>query len=167
MTVYVDFCIVNDDNRGSDSLTAREVDNLTLIDLLSDRHHLMRDTLDNRWNELHDIQISTSEWYIIGKIYNKNATITQIAKEANLTRQAVHKHVKNLSSKGIVETNELKSNKKGKLICLSRLGIDYYERYEQLKVSLENAIAKSLNEEQLQLLKDLLREDWKIEHAEI
>lgn len=142
-------------------MTTQELNNSsTLIDLLSERHQQMRNTLENRWNEQHDIQISTSEWFIIARIYNKTATITQIAKEANLTRQAVHKHVKNLSSKGIVEVSELKSNKKGKPIRLSSLGNEYYEKYEQLKVSLENAIARSLDEKQLEKLKGLLKEDW-------
>lgn len=145
--------------RGSDFLTATDS---TLIDLLSERHHLMRSSLENRWNEEHDVSISNSEWYILSKVYKDKKTISQIAKEANLTRQAVHKHVKNLLSKGLVETNQLEFNKKGKLIQLTELGNDYFKKYNQLKLSLEATIAEYLSDEQLSQLKKILNEDWGI-----
>ena len=60
--------------RGSDFLT---VTDSTLLDLLSERHHLMRSSLENRWNKEHDVPISNSEWYILAKVYKDNITDSQ------------------------------------------------------------------------------------------
>ncbi|HLR71599.1 MAG TPA: MarR family winged helix-turn-helix transcriptional regulator [Pseudogracilibacillus sp.] len=140
-----------------------KLQNLDLIDLLSDRHNLMRNKLEKTWNDHSNIYISNSEWYIIAHIYKKQPTISNLTKNAEISRQAIHKHVKNLAEKGLVEIKNVEYNKKEKYIQLTILGEKCYEKYIVLKTRLENTVAKKIGTEQVNVLKNLLEVDWGIE----
>lgn len=140
-----------------------ELQNLDLIDLLSERHSLVRKISEKAWNDQSKIYISNSEWYIMARIYKKQPTISYVTKNVDISRQAIHKFIKNLSAKGLVEINSLENNKKGKWIRLTALGEECYEKNEALKAQLENKIAERIGVEQVNILKDLLKLNWGIE----
>ncbi|MDQ6596088.1 MarR family transcriptional regulator [Bacillus salipaludis] len=140
-----------------------ELQNLDLIDLISERHSLVRKIAEKAWNNKSEIYISNSEWYIMARIYKKRPTISYVTKNVEISRQAIHKFIKNLSAKGLVEINNVENNKKDKCIQLTPLGEDCYEKNEFLKAQLENKIAEKLGVEQVKILKDLLKLDWGIE----
>ncbi|WP_037985610.1 MarR family winged helix-turn-helix transcriptional regulator [Thalassobacillus devorans] len=139
-----------------------ELNNVDLIDLISERHSLVRKIIENAWNDNSEINISSSEWYILVRIYKKKPTISDVTKNVEISRQAIHKFIKNLAAKGLVEVQNVENNKKEKCIQLTALGESCYEKYEVLKADLENDIAKNIGEEQVKVLKDILRLDWKI-----
>ncbi len=140
-----------------------EFQNLDLIDLLSERHGLVRGISEKRWNENSEIYISNSEWYIMARIYKKKPTISYVTKRVDISRQAIHKFIKNLSAKGLVEVKNVENNKKEKCIELTALGEECYEKNENLKAKLENEIAEKIGTEQVKTLKDLLKSEWGIE----
>lgn len=140
-----------------------ELQNLDLIDLLSERHSLVRRISEKAWNDSSEIYISNSEWYIMARIYKKRPAISYVTKNVEISRQAIHKFIKNLSAKGLVEINDLENNKKEKCIQLTALGVECYEKNEALKAQLENKIAERIGVEQVNILKDILKLDWKIE----
>lgn len=139
-----------------------ELQNLDLIDLLSERHSLVRRISETAWNDKSEINISNSEWYIMARIYKKRPTISYVTKNVEISRQAIHKFIKNLSAKGLVEIQNVENNKKEKCIQLTALGEECYEKNAALKAQLENEIAEKVGIEQVTILKDILKLDWKI-----
>ena len=137
-----------------------ELHNLDLIDLLSEHHILLRRISEKLWNDSSDINISNSEWFIIARIYQKQPTISYVSKQVDISRQATHKLIKSLESKGLVVVKNVENNKKDKCIKLTALGEECYEKNESLKATIEKKIANHIGTEQLILLKDILKADW-------
>ncbi|MFZ0579249.1 MAG: winged helix DNA-binding protein [Psychrobacillus psychrotolerans] len=123
---------------------------------------MIRKVTEELWNSSNDIYISNSEWFIIARIYNKNPTISSINKQVNITRQATHKFIRSLESKGLVEVNQVTHNKKEKCIRLTTLGEACYEKNESLKAGLEKKIADQIDREKLDVFKEILKLDWGI-----
>ncbi|MEH7376723.1 MarR family winged helix-turn-helix transcriptional regulator [Neobacillus drentensis] len=139
-----------------------ELQNLDLIDLLSERHSLVRSISEKAWNDQSEIYISNSEWYIMARIYKKQPSISYVTKNVEISRQAIHKFIQKLSEKGLVEINNVENNKKEKCIQLTDLGEECYEKNAALKAKLENKIAEKIGTEQVSILKGILKLDWKI-----
>lgn len=139
-----------------------DLQDLDLIDLLSERHTRVRRIIEKDWNETSEIYLSNSEWYIMARIYKKQATLSYINKNVNISRQAIHKFIKGLAAKGLVEVGNVEYNKKEKFIRLTDLGEECYEKSQAMKAQLEKRIADKLGKEQLAVLKELLRTDWEL-----
>jgi DNA-binding MarR family transcriptional regulator len=139
-----------------------ELQNLNLIDLISERHVLVRRMLEKSWNDSSHISISNSEWFIMARIYKKQPTISYVTKHVDISRQATHKLIKNLESKGLVEIKNSETNNKNKCIKLTQLGADCYEKSLSQKSNLEQKIAEKIGIEQLNILKDILKSDWEL-----
>jgi DNA-binding MarR family transcriptional regulator len=140
-----------------------ELQNLDLIDLLSERHSLVRKISEQAWNDQSDIYISNSEWYIMARIYKKQPTLSDVNKHVEISRQAIHKFIKQLAAKELIEIHNVENNKKEKCVQLTALGEACYEKNEALKAQLEQKIAEKIGAEQVKLLKDLLTLEWGIE----
>ncbi|NWQ41440.1 winged helix DNA-binding protein [Bacillus sp. EB106-08-02-XG196] len=139
-----------------------ELQNLDLIDLLSERHSLVRKISETSWNNQSEIHISNSEWYIMARIYKRKPNISYITKNVEISRQAIHKFINKLSEKGLVQVENVENNKKEKCIQLTALGEECYEKNEALKAQLENKIAEKIGADQVSILKEILKLDWNI-----
>ncbi|WHX49037.1 MarR family winged helix-turn-helix transcriptional regulator [Paenibacillus woosongensis] len=137
-----------------------ESQNLNLIDLISERHVLLRNLNSQWWNESHDLHISNSEWFIMARIYKKQPTIAYVTKLVDISRQATHKLIKNLESKGLVEISKVQHNNKDKCIRLTKLGEECFEKREVIKATLEAKIIETIGVEQATQLKKILQSDW-------
>jgi DNA-binding MarR family transcriptional regulator len=137
--------------------------NLDLIDLISERHVQLRSITEKLWNNNSKIYISNSEWFIIARIYEKiQPTISYVSKHVDISRQATHKFIKQLEEKGLVKIKNVENNKKEKCIQLTSLGEECYEKNETLKATLEEKIAAKIGAEQLSFLKEILKLDWEL-----
>jgi DNA-binding MarR family transcriptional regulator len=139
-----------------------ELQNLDLIDLLSERHSLVRKISETSWNNQSEIHISNSEWYIMARIYKRKPNISYITKNVEISRQAIHKFINKLAEKGLVQVENVENNKKEKCIQLTALGEECYEKNEAMKAQLENKIAEKIGAEQVSTLKEILKLDWNI-----
>jgi DNA-binding MarR family transcriptional regulator len=137
-----------------------ELQNLDLIDLISERHLMLRSISEKMWNDSSDIYISNSEWFIMARIYKKHPTISYITKHVDISRQAVHKFVKSLQSKGLIEITNSNNNNKNKCLHLTPLGEECYEKNLSLKVELGNRIARNIGAEHSNILIHILKSDW-------
>jgi DNA-binding MarR family transcriptional regulator len=137
-----------------------EFQSLDLVDLLSERHLLLRSITEKLWNDSSDRSLSNSEWFIIARIYKKQPTISYVSKHVDISRQATHKFIKQLESKGMLEISNAENNKKEKCLKLTKLGEDCYEKNEALKATLEKKIADKIGIEHLIRLKEILKLDW-------
>jgi DNA-binding MarR family transcriptional regulator len=144
------------------SLLNSEFQHLDLVDLLSERHFLLRSITEKLWNDSSDIYISNSEWFIMARIYKKRPTIAYVSKHVDISRQATHKFIKSLEAKGLVEIHNVKNNKKEKCLRLTELGEECYEKNEALKATLEKKIADKIGSENVSLLKEVLKLDWRL-----
>lgn len=137
-----------------------EFENLDLLDVLSERHLQLRNKIEELWNDHSDMKLSNSEWFIMARTYKKQPTIAYVAKNVDITRQATHKFIKKLETKGLVEISNVKNNKKVKSIRLTEFGEKCYEKNQSLKADLERKIAEKIGDDQLQFFKDILKSDW-------
>lgn len=135
-----------------------DVEQLDLFDLISERHSTIRRLLEEKWNEMSDISISNSEWYIMSKVNNNQPTISMVAKHVQISRQAAHKFIKKLASKGLVEIASGTNNRE-KRIQLTELGQICVDKYIVLKKEIEKKIAEKVEIEQL---KTILKSEWGI-----
>jgi len=138
-----------------------DLDNMGLIDLISERHLQLRKLSENLWNENSDIYVADSEWFILARIYQKEqTTISWVTKHVEISRQATHKFIKRLEQKGLVQITKLKNNKKEKSIRLTDLGKEFYEKNKFLEAQLERKIAENIGSEEVNRLKGILKSDW-------
>jgi DNA-binding MarR family transcriptional regulator len=137
--------------------------NLDLIDLISERHVQLRSITEKMWNNKSEIYISNSEWFIMARIYEKKQpTIAYVSKNVDISRQATHKFLKLLKEKGLVEIKNVENNKKEKCIQLTQLGEECFEKNEALKATLVEKITGIIGVEQVSILKEILRADWRL-----
>lgn len=133
-----------------------------LLDILGERHDQIRRISEQAWNEQHDIYISNSEWYVLARVYQKNPTIAEVTRNVHVSRQAIHKLIKNLKTKELVTVTDHPTSKKDKCIALTELGVRCYEQNEMLKAKLEERIKDALGEESFNQLQRLLQTDWEL-----
>lgn len=143
-----------------------ELQNLDVIGLLSERHAILHRLVEDKWNENNDIYISNSEWYILKRIYKMQPTISDVTKSVDFSRQATHKFIKRLQEKGLVEVSNVEHSKKHKAIRMTKFGENCYEKNEQIKAEIEERLINTIGEEQVTMLKNILKLDWKMEHSE-
>nr|WP_243456459.1 helix-turn-helix domain-containing protein [Mobilitalea sibirica] len=105
----------------------------------------------------YNIFITNSEWLVIYLIYGKQPTISEIAQQVNITRQATHKCIKALNSKGIITINNVVNNNKKKCLKLTPLGERLFLENNMFKEAVERDLAEQIGLENLNLLKSLLK----------
>ncbi|MFN4215765.1 MarR family winged helix-turn-helix transcriptional regulator [Exiguobacterium sp.] len=143
-------------------MTPNETSSTHLLDLLAERYDQIRRVSEQVWNDQHDIYISNSEWYVLARIYNKRPTIAEVTRGIHVSRQATHKLIKNLQTKGLVKVTDHPTSRKDKCIELTELGVVCYEQNEALKAKLEQNIANALGEDAFKQLQKLLQSDWNL-----
>jgi len=145
--------------KGMNKLSA-ELQKQDLIDLISERHVRLRSLNNQLWHQSHDIHISNSEWFIMARIYKKEPTISYVTRHVDISRQATHKFIKILQSKGLVEISNAQHNNKDKLIRLTKFGEECFEQNESIKATLQAKINASIGAEQADQLMRILKLDW-------
>lgn len=138
----------------------RELMNTELIDLINDKHIMLKNVYEQKWNKYCNITITNSEWVILSLIYGKQPTISEISQQVHISRQATHKCIKILNSKGLIVINNVENNNKNKCLKLTTLGEKYYMENELIKKNIEDDITSKIGDENLALLKDLLKKEW-------
>ena len=152
------------ETRGETIMTVDpELKNLDMLDALSERHGALRNIVENKANDKNGIHNSSSEWYIMAKLYVSKLTFVEVTQSVNLTRQAIHKAIKQLEEKELVKVENLVHNKKEKCVSLTDRGIECIEQYMTYKQSIEKHLAQVIGTEQLQLFKTILHQDWQLE----
>ena len=130
---------------------------LSIVDLISEKHIVHRHEVQDRWAE-NEEEISHNEALLLGKISMGKISIAEIARQANISRQAMFKCAKKLEARGYLSF--VKNEQGNKYTELTEKGQDYCRRNRMLKDELENQIAEVLGKDQLMLLKELLSKEW-------
>lgn len=133
---------------------------LNIIDLISEKHIILRREVENRWAESEEEDISHTEALLLAKISMGKISIAEVARQANISRQAMFKCAKKLEGRGYLKF--VKSESKNKYAELTDKGKDYCKKSKELKKQLEQEISEALGKENVEILKELLNRSWSI-----
>lgn len=134
----------------------KEADNLNLIDLLNSKYYKFKKMNEDLCTSSYKISLSNTEWSVINQIHGNQPTISEIVQLLKITRQATHKCIKALNSKGILTINNVVNNNKKKCLVLTPLGEQLYLDNILLKEAIERDIAVQLGVDNMTLLISLL-----------
>ena len=164
LTMGTFFCIVITKNYGMKVNELKdELQNRDVMDLLSERHEILRRLAEEKWNKHHSIHVSNSEWYILSKINKNQPTISEVTKVVGFSRQATHKFIKSLEAKGLVEVSNAEHSKKHKVIRMTNFGELCYDQNERNKTEIEQQLVRTIGEDQVTKLKNILQLNWHME----
>lgn len=135
--------------------------NLNIIDLISEKHIILRREVEERWENSEEEDISHTEALLLAKINMGKISIAEVARQANVSRQAMFKCAKKLEGRGYLKF--VKSESNNKYTELTDKGKDYCKKSKELKEQLEQEISDALGKEKLEILKELLNRSWSIE----
>ena len=138
----------------------QQLHELDFIDLLSERHAQLRQLTETAANVDQESKISSSEWYIISIIGAETYPLSELTALVKLTRQAIHKTIKQLEQKELVVLKAVTGNKKEKCVNLTTLGRDLWQRNQAYQQELEQHIKTTIGVAQFEQLKALLQTDW-------
>lgn len=133
-----------------------QFDNFDLIDLINSKYYKLKKVNQEVWNNTYNISITNSEWSVISLIYGKQPTISEIARQVDITRQATHKCIKSLNLKGLITINNVVNSSKKKCLMLTPLGENLFLENKLIKETLERDIAAKIGVDSVSLLKSLL-----------
>lgn len=134
----------------------KESNNTNLIDLLNSKYYKFKKMNEELCSSLYNISITNSEWSVIYLIRGKQPTISEIAQQVKITRQATHKCIKVLNSKGIITINNVVNNNKKKCLKLTPLGEQLYSENILLKEAIVRDLEAKIGLDNINLLISLL-----------
>lgn len=127
-----------------------------LVDLISERHKELRNKVRTIWKENGGEDISNTETYILSLVENIDITMAEIARIIGISRQGVHKSVKNLVERGYLEIQSMDNSQREKTVKLTEKGKEACNSMEKIKEEIEEEIRLNIGEERMELLKDIL-----------
>ena len=131
---------------------------LNIIDLISEKHITLRREVEERWSESGEEDITHTEAMLLAKINMGKISLAEVARQANVSRQAMYKCAKKLEVKGYLEFIASESNQT--YTCLTEKGVLYCKKSNELKDIIEEEITQKLGEENIKLIKKLLECEW-------
>lgn len=131
-----------------------------LIDLLYEKQNMLKKQKEDQWNHNNSIPVTNTEWCILSLVYGKQPTIPEVTQQLGISRQATHKSIKTLDSKGFISICRVENNKRNKYLNLTSFGEACYLKNQQLKEEIEKEIGQNIGDENITLLKELLKRDW-------
>lgn len=131
---------------------------LNIIDLISEKHITLRREVEERWSESGEEDITHTEAMLLAKINMGKISLAEVARQANVSRQAMHKCAKKLEEKGYLEFIASESNQT--YTSLTEKGSLYCKKSNDLKEKIEQEITENLGEENIKLIKKLLEGQW-------
>ncbi len=140
-----------------------DINKLTIIDLISEKHAYLRKTVEESWKQESDVHFSHAEWHLLAKIEQQSLSISKAAGIVGITRQAMQKSVQKLESMGYVSSRFIDGNKRDKILFLTKTGKNYCEKNNQMKIQMEEKLVKLLGKDEIDKLKLLFRKEWIIE----
>lgn len=132
--------------------------NLNIIDLISEKHIILRREVEDRWKAIDEEEISHTEALLLAKISMGRIALAEVARQANVSRQAMYKCAKKLEERGYLKFVADESN--NKYTELTEKGIEYCKKSIKLKEKIEEEISKVIGVENLKLIKELLNKKW-------
>ena len=119
------------------------LENLNLIDLVSEKHKKLRKFFLDEWSKIHEINFSETDMHLLSILNIRKMTIAESARKMNISRQAVHKFSKLLLENGYIYLENIEGNHKEKLMVLTPKGLEICKDMLLLKTQIEEKIIES------------------------
>lgn len=129
-----------------------DINNLNIIDLISENHIKLRRIVEDRWIESNEEEISHTEGFLLAKISMGKISIAEVARQANISRQAMFKCAKKLELRGYLKFTN-------KYAELTDKGLAYCKKSIKLKEDIEKEIINNIGQKNLELLKEILNKN--------
>lgn len=134
------------------------VRNLNIIDLISEKHIALRREVEQRWSKSGEEEITHTEAMLLAKINMGKISLAEVARQTNVSRQAMHKCAKKLEDKGYLKFISSETNQT--YTSLTEKGILYCKKSNELKEKIEQEISENLGKENIELIKEILKKKW-------
>lgn len=135
-----------------------KLEGLTVIDLISEKHISLRRKVEERWAQEEEEVITHTEAMLLAKLSRERVSLAEVARQANISRQAMFKCAKKLEEKGYLCFINDEVN--GKYTKLTKQGEEYCKKSKELKESVEQEIAETIGPDVLERIKELLQKKW-------
>lgn len=134
------------------------INDLNIIDLISEKHIALRREVEERWSKSGEEDITHTEAMLLAKINMGRISLAEVARQANISRQAMHKCAKKLEDKGYIKFVSNENNQT--YTTLTEKGVLYCKKSNELKEKIENEISEIIGCENIKILKSMLEKQW-------
>lgn len=130
-----------------------------LVGLLNEKYALLTSRRDTLWQEAGRVPVSASEWYLLSWILNGANTVSALARDAHISRQAAHKTISMLQQKGMVLVSYA-DKRRTKQLEATPFGTECYSLNLELRRTVEQEVLQTVGKSRLESLKDILSQNW-------
>lgn len=134
-----------------------DINSDNIVDLINEKYMKLRKIHDMKWSKFSEIPISNSEGLIIALIHKKESTISEIAQQAQISRQAAHKNIKVLVAKNLIQANAAVDNNRKKILKLTPQGEACFYKNELIKEEIEKDLFANMDDRDIFLFKEMLK----------
>lgn len=105
-----------------------------------------------------DFGLTSARWQVLGAIHyaNEMQTVSWLARSMGLTRQGVQRIVNEMEADGLVAFSPNPAHRRAHLVTLTRKGQEAYAAATRRQTPWANALAKGLEQAELEAALDLL-----------
>ena len=105
------------------------------------------------------IGLTSARWQVVGVLALKGQamTVSQIAKDMGLSRQAVQRTANNLLKLGLLEATENPYHQRANLMLLTKKGLNIFDQAMSLHEPWVSNLTKGISAEKLSVAVDVLR----------
>jgi len=118
------------------------LENLNIIDLLSEKHAKLRKMVIETWIEMGEESVSDTESYMLALVEREKLTVAQLGRIIGISRQGAHKCAKSLIERGYLTMEN--RNYRGKELLLTDKGIRFCRKTLILKEKFEEEIKNNI-----------------------
>ncbi|MTO10092.1 MarR family transcriptional regulator [Turicibacter sanguinis] len=134
--------------------------NLNLIDLISEKHAKLRKLVRDEWANKGEEYISDTESYMLALLEREKMTVSQLARQIDMSRQGAHKCARGLLERGYIEVSEGDGNSRDKVLMLTKKGQAFCKQTLLVKEQLEDEIKEAIGVERFEVLKEIMSKKW-------
>ena len=129
---------------------------LGMVDIISECHKTLRKQTMEKIHARFELRFSDTDTYLLSLIQHQPISTSDAARFMNVSRQAVHKQVKQLIALGLIKSSEENNNKRNKLLTLTTTGKEICTQITEIKAQFDEQLKQQLGLERYTLLAELL-----------
>lgn len=133
---------------------------LNLIDLISEKHAKLRKIVRDEWAKKGEEYITDTESYMLALLEREQMTVSQLARQIDISRQGAHKCARSLMERGYLDVLSTEGNARDKVLQLTDKGYKFCEQTLDVKKQLEEQIKQEIGLEKFELVREILGQKW-------
>ncbi|WOT06836.1 MarR family winged helix-turn-helix transcriptional regulator [Shewanella youngdeokensis] len=135
---------------------------LGVVDLISEKHKQLRHNMMSTIDEQCDDHFSSIEVFLISLVAFKPMSVSETARYMAISRQAAHKHVKQLINLGYIELTTSESNRRDKIVTPTEKGLLLSKQFNAIKQQKEAKLEALIGTQDYQVIKAIFEKNWDI-----